>query len=341
MADDYRHALEDCALFDLIGRGLIALSGRDAVTFLNNLCTNDVKGLPPGHSCEAFLTTAKARVVAHLFVLRLRPDDGPVLWLDLPSGQVEKVLQHLGRYLISEDVELFDQTREVSQMHLCGPGARRVLERVLSTPLPELKHLEDNPVNIEGIARGLIRRHDYLGLPGYDVFSPRDRAERMCRLLTDCGAVMAGPETYEVLRVEAGFPLYGPDMDEDRFVVEVGRNLQAISYTKGCYLGQEPIVMARDRGHANRTLLGLKIQEGGPAAAGSRVLRGSEEVGQVTSSVWSPRLGSAIALAYLRRGGQEPGTPVQIEAAGVLRPGVIAGLPLAHLTIWSNQDKNA
>jgi folate-binding protein YgfZ len=140
--------------------------------------------------------------------------------------------------------------------------------------------------------------------------------------------VPAGREAFEVLRVEAGVPLYGAEMNEDRFVVEVGRTPQAISYSKGCYLGQEPIVMARDRGHVNRTLLGLTLPEGGTVPAGAKVWRGEQEVGQVTSSVFSPRLGKAVALAYLRRGHQEPGTAVEVEADGGRRPAVVTPLPL-------------
>src|SRR5439155_4477699 len=136
------------------------------------------------------------------------------------------------------------------------------------------------------------------------------------QILTQAGARPAGKEAFEVLRVEAGVPRYGVEMNEERFVVEVGRTPQAISYSKGCYLGQEPIVMARDRGHVNRTLLGLKLN-GDPAPHGSLLHRDGKEVGRVTSSVVSPRLGAAVALGYLRRGCWEPGTAVEVEVDGM------------------------
>jgi folate-binding protein YgfZ len=330
MADDYQHACQDAALFDLSGRGLVELVGKDAVSFLHNLSTNDIKALAPGTSCEAFLCTAKARVVAHVFVNRLQLAGGQTLWLDMVPGLVEKVLRHLGHYLISEEVEVGDHSPEVTQLYLCGPQAPRILDKALAGPIRELKELQFavGPLGKGGLAT--LRRHDYLVLPGYDIFCDRRRQAEVQQLLISAGATPASHETYDVLRVEAGFPEYGRDIDEDRFVVEVGRTRQAICYSKGCYLGQEPIVMARDRGHVNRTLLGLKIREGGPVPAGTRVRRGAEEVGHITSAVWSPRVGSAIGLAYLRRGSQEPGTQVEVEGEAGHRPAEVAALPFVH-----------
>ena len=324
-AGEYRAARETAALFDESGRGLIELAGADAVTFLHNLCTNDIKALADGGGCEAFLTTHKARVIAHVFVSRLARADRAVLWLDVAPGQAETVLAHLNRYLISEDVELADQSAAWGRMHLCGPFAGEVLRRALAWPLPELQELRQAPLPLAG-TEVHVRRHDALGPTGYDLFCPRDRAGEVRQVLLDAGAAPAGPEAHEVLRVEAGFPAFGADMDADRLVMEVGRTAQAISYTKGCFLGQEPIVMARDRGHVNRTLLGLVIREGGPVPRGAKVFRDEEEVGQVTSSVRSPHLGP-IALAYLRRGSQEPGTRVAVEAEDGRRAAEVAALP--------------
>jgi folate-binding protein YgfZ len=131
-------------------------------------------------------------------------------------------------------------------------------------------------------------------------------------------------ETLDIRRVEAGMPLYGKDMDETTFVAEVGRTKEAISYNKGCYLGQEPIVMARDRGIVQRTLLGLKLDDVVPS--GSLLYRDGKEVGRTTSCVRSPRFGP-IALAYVKRGSQAPGTVLEVEANGQRRPATVAALP--------------
>jgi folate-binding protein YgfZ len=155
----------------------------------------------------------------------------------------------------------------------------------------------------------------------------RNRAEGIWQMLVNAGAQPAGLEAYHTLRVEAGTPEYGPDIDENTFAPEVGRIPQAISYAKGCYLGQEPIVMARDRGHVNRALSGLKLT-GGVVPRGSVLVRDGKEIGWTLSSVVSPRLGP-IALAYVRRGSQEPGTAVEVAVAGERRAAVVTALPMA------------
>jgi folate-binding protein YgfZ len=165
-------------------------------------------------------------------------------------------------------------------------------------------------------------------VPGYDLLCPSAGAAELRQALLDAGAAPAGAAMFEVLRIEAGWPVCGKDMDENRFVVEVGRIAQAICYTKGCYLGQEPIVMARDRGHVNRTFLGLALAATQPATPGARVFHGDQEVGQVTSSTVSPRYG-AIALAYLRRGSQDPGTALEVETASGRVGAVVRALPFS------------
>src|SRR5262249_39351546 len=135
-------------------------------------------------------------------------------------------------------------------------------------------------------------------------------------------------ETYHVLRVEAGIPYDGIDFDEERFVVETGR-MQAISYTKGCYLGQEPVVMARDRGHVNRVFVGLKLASGTLPAPGTKLLRDGQAVGIATSSVKSPTYG-AIALAYLRVGHHQAGTSVEYEAVGTRHTAEVVVLPFSR-----------
>jgi folate-binding protein YgfZ len=324
---EYRQAHEGAVLFDQSHRGKVEVVGADAVTFLQNLCTNDVKDLAPGSGREAFLTTAKAKVVAYGFFYRLG-GEGPAFWIDLAPGLGGKVVQHLDHFLISEQVELTDRTRDFAQLHLVGPGARAILAAALGDDLPALEEGQTVVHNYGGGATGQWRHQDALGLPGYDLVCPPATAETVWRQLTAVGAVPAGMNVYEILRVEAGLPLYGTDIDDNTFAPEVGRTDQAICYTKGCYLGQEPIVMARDRGQVNRTLLGLKLS-GGPVPRGALLFREGKEVGRVTSSVVSPRLGTAIALAYVRRGHQEPGTVLEVEDAGQRRRAEVVSLPFA------------
>ena len=303
MTDDYQAATNAAALFDLSDHGKIELAGPDARLFLHNLCTQDVKNLPVGSSCETFLTTTKARVVAHVWIMHRETN---VLWLDMVAGQAAKVLKHLNHFLISENVELADHTAEYGMLRLVGPRAGEILAQLAITP---------------------TRRHCLLALDGYDLFLPAAEIDVQRQHLIDAGAVPGSSQTYQILRIEAGLPQFGIDIDENRLAMEVNRTAEAISYAKGCYLGQETIVMARDRGQVNRLLMGVKIANGAPLAPGTKLFRAGEEVGQVTSSVFSPRLGQVIALAYLRRGSSDAGTEVVIEPTTDGRTGVVSALP--------------
>lgn len=316
-------------LFDQSDRAKVEVAGADAASFLHNLCTNDVKEMPVGAGCEAFFCTAKARVVAPVLIYRLLLHDGrEAFWLDAAPGLADVLIKHLDHFIISEAVELADRTGEYAQFHLAGPQARAVLERAIGDAVPDLEPHQHMVRTLGASGTSSIRRHEPLGLPGYDIVCLKARAEAVRQSLLQSGAKPAGHEAYELLRVEAGTPIWGPDIDGERFVVETGRIAQAISYTKGCYLGQEPIVMARDRGHVNRTLRGVKIEGGEAVPPGARLFHDGTEVGQVTSSVVSPRLGP-IALAYVRRGHQEPGTKLEVETAGGRRPAVVSGLPFS------------
>jgi folate-binding protein YgfZ len=277
-----------------------------------------------------------------------------LLWLDATPGYAENLIQHMDRHLISEQVEFADRTEHFAQMQLAGPRAAEVLAKALGEPIPPLAEFQHMERTFGSGATCHVRRNDPLGVPGYDIVCLNERSAGIWQFLISCGARPAGLNAFEILRIEAGTPVYGIDIDENRFVMEVARPLRAVSYSKGCYLGQEPIVMARDRaGHVNRTFLGLKVIEGGtvgtgenqgadaprspvppgtspasggrqppdslgsePLPHGAKLFRGSDEVGVVTSSTQSPRLGSAIALGYVRRGHQDPGTRLEAETIG-------------------------
>jgi len=320
---EYRAACEGAALFADSARGTVELSGKDALLFLHNLCTNDVKNLPLGAGCEAFLCTAKAKVVAYVGVSHLLDADRDVVWLDCEPGQAERLLNHLDHYLISEQVELAGRTDEIAMFHVCGPQAQDMLSRVLGRNLANLQEWQQQTEALADVGACHLRRHDVLGPPGFDISCSHEAVAKLKQMLLAAGAVAAGDNTREILRVEAGTPVYGKDIDEDRAVMEVGRTRQAICYTKGCFLGQEPIVMARDRGHVNRTLMGVRLSEGGPVARGTKLFTNGTEVGQVTSFVLSPRFGP-IGLAYIKRGFQEPGTVLEADDG---RHGVVCTLP--------------
>jgi folate-binding protein YgfZ len=323
-------------LFDLSANAKIEVAGPDARSFLHNLCTQDVKNLPVGGGAEAFLTTNKARILAHIWITHREPD---VVWLDAAAGHADKILQHLNHYLISEKAELADRTQEFGLLRLIGPRAAAIVTGIAGPAPATLTPLQ--AILLPGI--GMVRRQTLLACDGFDLFCPSGDTAALTQRLLDAGAVAGDAAAYEILRIEAGLPAYGSDLDETRLAMETGRTAQAISYAKGCYLGQETIVMARDRGQVNRQLMGVKVAPHQPGAqatgqaasdtpslalrAGLALYRGNEEVGQVTSSVFSPKIGQVIALAYLRRGNWDAGTELVIDPASDGRSAVVSALP--------------
>jgi folate-binding protein YgfZ len=326
---EYDAACREASLFDLSPRGTIELTGPEAQSFLHNLCTNDVLGLPVLSSCEAFFTNAKAKVIGHAYVYNLGlANDSPCFWLDVEPGTVAKMMSHLEHFCISEQVEFADRSTEYAQLYLAGPRATAVLTEALQPrfSLPG----RPNSIALDQVDSLLhqVRWQEPLGLPGFGLLCSPSRAAAVWQSLVSAGARPAGMLAYETLRVEAGTPAYGKDFDEANLVMEVGRIGQAISYTKGCYLGQEPIVRARDLGHLNRTLGGLRLEGNEPAGRGATLLRDGNGVGNVTSSVASPRLG-VIALAYIRRGSQDPGTVLEVSDGTTRCKAVVSALPFA------------
>ena len=328
VAVEYAAARSSAAVFDLSHRGKVEVSGPDAPSFLHNLCTNDILGMPLGAGCEAFFCTSRAKVISHSLIFHVRIGGANAFWLDVAPGEAGKLVAHLDHFRIAEQVELKDVTGDFAQLHLAGPAATGVLGRALADKVPELDRLMHMERTFGANVHAHIRRNDMLGVAGYDIASLNAVAPGLWRMLTGAGAVLAGLDSFELLRVESGTPVYGIDIDENRFAFDVGRTAQAISYAKGCYLGQEPIVMARDRaGHSPRTLTGLKLSGPQPAPRGAKIFRDNEEVGWVTSSVSSPRLGCGIALAYLRFGHFESGTNVEVETAGGRQRAEVTPLP--------------
>jgi folate-binding protein YgfZ len=313
---EYQQIQEGAGLFDASARGKIEIVGPDSASFLHNLCTNDVCNLPAGAGCEIFLTNAKAKVVAFGSLYHLpSQDQSDTFWLDLDPGAGENAIQHLSKFLISEQVEIVDRTTELSQFYLVGPKSRPIAAKVLGAKLKDLADWGCCMILGPGALTCQVRFHRRLAIDCFEIIFPAAGAATLQSQLMESGAVPAGSESWETLRVEAGFPVYGIDIDENVLAPEVGR--PAISYAKGCYLGQETIVRIRDLGHVNRMLRGLKLSGGNVLVRGAKIFRDGKEMGQVTSSVKSPRIG-VIALAYLHRSCQEPGTRLEV-AVGIDR----------------------
>lgn len=321
---EYQATRRHAAVFNRSHQGKIHITGPDAPSFLHNLCTNNILDLPLGAGCETYLTTGQAKIIAHGFIHCVPSHDGTKEFLlDTGPGYPTPIIAHLERHLISEQVEVSDQTNEWAQLHVAGPQAAAILGKALDKDVAQLKELQHVTL---GSYLEIVCHHSPLGVPGYDVFAYGD-ALSYYRAILEAGAQRAGLIAYETLRIEAGTPRYGVDIDETNLPQEVGRIEQAVSFTKGCYLGQETILRIRTYGHPNRSLIGLRFESGDAVPTGSKVFRDGKEVGHVTSSIVSPRLDAAIALAYVRRGNQEPGTALEVTSDGGARRAVVTGLP--------------
>lgn len=320
---EYGAARESAALFDLSQRTQIELTGADRVRFLHNLCTNDIKALAAGQGREAFLTTAQGKLVGHTYIFATPAS----LLLDTVPGQAQRLLSHLDKYLITDDVKLIDRADDWAELFVTGPKASDVLAAASATlgdrlPPRALEHAE---AVVAGTACW-VRRVDLCGDSGYQVVVPCDRAADAAGALLEAGAVPAGMHAFDILRIESGTALFGRDMTEENLPQEVGRNDPCISFTKGCYLGQETVARIDAHGHVNQHLVGLRLDCESSPEPGTPVLHEGKEVGHITSAAVSPRFG-VIALAYVRRGHETPGHQLELHDADPTTIARVAALP--------------
>jgi hypothetical protein len=321
---EYRAARESAVWADFSDRTKLEVRGRDRARFLHNFCTNDIKRLKPGQGCEAFVTTAQGKIVAHLRVY-CEPES---LWLDTVPAMAEPLIRHFDRYIIADQVELLDRTASLHQWIVTGPRAADLLAATAAgTPLPngDLVHAE---VQLAGVP-SRVRGSSLLGDGGFDILCDAGSSLAVRTAFERSGLRAIGAETMAVLRIEAGTPQAGVDIDDTNLPQEVGRDRQAISFTKGCYLGQETVARIDAHGHVNRRLVGLVFPScQAMAPRGSVLLAAGKEVGNVTSCAISPGLGSTIGLGYVRRGHEAPETPLECLVGGRTVAAVVAALPL-------------
>lgn len=317
---EYRAGHDAAALFKLPERTHIELTGRDRAKFLHNFCTNDIRGLAPGRACEAFITNVQGKVLAFISVYAT-PE---ALWITTVPGCAEGIIRHLSRYQITEDVTFTDRSQDRGTILVAGPNAPQVVDSVLPAAA-NLGAMQVTEVQFDQ-AMVQLRRHDFLRLPGLVVVAPPATIEVLCGRLTSAGARAAGRNAFEALRIEAGFPLYGVDITDANLAQEASRTTQAISFTKGCYLGQEPIARIDALGHVNQQLRGLRLENAALPAPRSEIFTpgaDSRNVGHVTSSAFSYADDRPVALAYLRRGFETPGVTLEVRANGPSSPAVV------------------
>ena len=317
-------------LIDLSARGRFLVGGSEAVQFLNGLITNDMQTLGANQWMPAVFPNVQGRLIASVRVIHRH--DG--FLIDTESETRERVRQTLERFMLAGDFRLTDLTDETSTLSIQGAKAAEAIRAVNETSA--------NPgasavavVNWQGSQITIIRA-THTAEDGFDLFVSANEVGNLQDSLTKAGAQRVGLETLETLRIEAGIPRYGIDMDETTVVNETNLD-EAVSFTKGCYLGQEIIARIKYRGHVAKKLTGLIFEFEVGLESGAKILSVEDkEVGRVTSLAFSPHLKRTIALGYVKYDYLAPGTHVKVDAGDERVPAQVAELPFVRGSWYSN-----
>jgi len=292
MSEGYDALRHGAAWIDLTARGRILVRGRDRARLLHNVSTNDIKNLKPRQGCYAFLLTPQGRILAdlHLFCF------SDHFLIDTSPELRAKVAHSILKYKVADQVELEDVTETSSAIGLEGPAAAAILS-ALNGPVPgeAYSHLPWGEATIANIS--------VTGQPGFRIFGPRAAMPDFAA----AGAKQASEEDVQIVRIENGRPRYGEDIRETSLPQET-QQMQAVSFTKGCYIGQEIVERIRAQGHVNKKLVRLAIDSSMPPSPGTKVSVDGTEAGEITSAVFSPERGAVSALAYVRVAYAEPAT---------------------------------
>ena len=269
--------------FALLGWSSLAITGRDRHSFLQSFCTNDVKRLTPGDACEAFILNVKGKIVGH-GIVTCRDEE---LVFVGAAGQSERLIEHLDRYIIREDVQLRDTTTE-----------RSFLVSAASVDITAVSFAWNL------IGNTAARVFEY---------SPAEMAN-LFRIIYERGIQVVGSPAFDAARIENGFPVFGVDFDEHNLPQEVGRDRGAISFTKGCYLGQETVARIDALGHVNQRITGMRFVGSDDIEPGTELSFSDANAGRVTSAAYSPQFGAPLALAMVRREANAVGTRLKSPA---------------------------
>jgi len=314
LASEYRVLTDGCGLIDRSERGKLALTGTERKSFLAGQVTNNIEGLQAGGGCYAAFLTHKGKMLGDLRVLASE-DDGaePELLLDTERATLQALFDMIRRFKIGYDVELHKRTVQRGLLSLVGPGARDV---AAAHDLPTEEHAH-RAAKIAGRGVRMIVTD-----VGVDVLCDAEETEAVRAALLDAGATPVSEPAAEILRVELGRPRYGHELDDTTIPQEAGLNERAVSFTKGCYVGQETVARLFYRGKPNRHLRGLRLSEATPA--GAQLHLGERVVGKLASSLVSPVHGP-IALALVRREAA-PGDTLAVDGGATAR---VVELPFA------------
>lgn len=319
----YYAANEHAAVRDRSDRGRLLITGPDRARFLHNLCTNEVKRLAPGAGCEAFVTTPQGKTLAHV-TLHALPD---FIYVRTDAAALGALGAHLAKYGVFDDVAIEDISAKTVELHVAGPDAERIISE-MGGPLPGPSPLDCTTAELDEVPIDLLREAP-TGRPGLTLIAVRPAApDGWLQILVERGAVVLDQPEWEALRIEAGTPVFGRDLTADNLPQELGRDRQAISFVKGCYLGQETVARLDALGHVNKILRGFLFNPGVAPSPGTALMADGKTVGTLTSVAFSPGFNLPIGLGYVRTTHAEAGRTLSIDAGPDGATAVVTDLPM-------------
>ncbi len=327
---EYFAVRKGVGIADLSYQGTFLLTGRDRIPFLQNLISNDLTKTPEGKGIYATLLTAKGRIVSdfHLFPL------SDAILIDLEGSNAKRTFDHLMRFKLRSQIKI--ETPPWGRLMISGPKGRLLLETILGILPGSLPAMEENSffqTKRDGASLLCVKR-SMTGEDDHHLFLPLEGMAKMWEDLFTSGepfeAKPVGQSALETLRIEAGKPRYGIDLSEEVFPVEAGIDAETISYTKGCYPGQEVMARIQTYGHVNRRLTGLILEGTVLPKIEAKIFQGGNEVGWITGTTWSPSLQKGIAMGYLKVGSATPGTAVEVEIDHERKAAQVTSLPFYH-----------
>jgi len=332
--DHYRALKETAGLIRRLDRGRIALAGTDRADYLQGLLTNDIVALDDGRGCYAVHLTPQGRIVADAELFNL--DDR--LLLDVHGSVKDMLVRRFDELVFTEDVDIADWTEVWVGYAVAGPTAEQCLAPVLAKSSRTAGREGSSMVFDDHECRLLswagvpvvVSRTDPFGSMGFDLWVERSGASDLWDTLLETGCTEVDDAATDVVRIEHGRPLFPTDLNAETIPLEAGIEDRAVSFTKGCYVGQEVIVRVLHRGHGrvSRRLTGLtmhQLVDPTSIAAGAPLWHENDAVGEVTSSAFSPAVGAVIGLGYVKRDWLEPGTVLKVDPERV--SAVVTALP--------------
>ena len=287
MSQGYEALRQGTALMDLSARGRIAVKGRDRARLLHAITSNEVKKMTPGTGSYAFLLNPQGRIQADLCLFCFEDH----FLIDTEPELREKVLLHVKRYIIADQVELEDVTAQTACIGLEGPGAPEMLAQMGAT-------LPDTPYSFQPWDEATVAAVTFTGQPGARIFCPAAHEPSLVRQFEVAGAIAATPEEARAVRIENGRPRYGEEI-RDTSLPQETQQMHAVSFTKGCYLGQEIVERIRAQGRVNKKLMRVELEGDTLPEPGTKTtVEGADA--EVMSAVLSPEPNKIIALAYVR-----------------------------------------